>query len=107
MFQSGISIASLIISIATFIIAFGVQLYYFFGNQKKLDTVRNFFVKKREYEVYGEAEDSQLNPDVAEEGSSLHTLIKELNEYTKKNHGTTDFSVIQNKTDRKINITVR
>ena len=104
MFQSGISIASLIISIATFIIAFGVQLYYFFGNRKKLDTVRNFFVKKREYEVYGEAEDSQLNPDVAEEGSSLHTLIKELNEYTKKNHGTTDFSVIQNKTDRKINV---
>ena len=104
MFQSGISIASLIISIATFIIAFGVQLYYFFGNRKKLDTVHNFFVKKREYEVYGEAEDSQLNPDVAEEGSSLHTLIKELNEYTKKNHGTTDFSVIQNKTDRKINV---
>ncbi len=104
MFQSGISIASLIISIATFIIAFGVQLYYFFGNRNKLETVRNFFVKKREYEVYGEAEDSQLNPYVAEEGSSLHTLIKELNEYTKKNHGTTDFSVIQNKTDRKINV---
>lgn len=104
MFQSSISIASLIISIATFIIASGVQFYYFFGNRKKLVTVRNFFVKKREYEVYGEAENSQLNPYVAEEGSSLHTLIKELNEYTKKNHGTTDFSVIQNKTDRKINV---
>lgn len=102
MFQSGISIASLIISIATFIIAFGVQLYYFCGNRKKLKIVRNFFVKKCEYEVYGKAEDSQLNPYVAEEGSSLHILIKELNEYTKKNHGTTDFSVIQNKTDRKI-----
>ncbi len=104
MFQSGISIASLIISIATFIIALGIQLYYFFGNRKKLDTVRNFFDKKREYEVYGEAEDSQLNPDVAAEDSSLYTLIKELNEYTKKNHGTTDFSVIQNKTERKINV---
>lgn len=104
MFQSGISIASLIISIATFIIAFSVQLYYFIGNRKKLEVVRNFFTKKRDYEVYGEAEDSQLNPYVAEEGSSLHTLIKELNEYTKKNHGTTDFSVIQNKTERKINV---
>ncbi|MDE6463096.1 MAG: hypothetical protein K2L16_00500 [Muribaculaceae bacterium] len=104
MFQSGISIVSLIISIATFIIAFGVQLYYFIGTRKKLDVVRNFFTKKRDYEVYGEAEDSQLNPYVAEDGSSLHTLIKELNEYTKKNHGTTDFSVIQNKTDRKINV---
>lgn len=104
MFQSSISIASLIISIATFIIAFGVQLYYFFGNRKKLVTVRNFFAKKREYAVYGQAENSQLNPYVAEEGSSLYTLINELNEYTKKNHGTTDFSVIQNKTERKINV---
>lgn len=104
MFQSDISIASLIISIVTFAIAISVQLYYFIGNRKKLEVVRNFFTKKRDYEVYGEAEDSQLNPYVAEEGSSLHTLIKELNEYTKKNHGTTDFSVIQNKTDRKINV---
>lgn len=104
MFQSGISIASLIISILIFAIALVCQLYYFNGNRKKLERVRNFFTKKRDYEVYGEAEDSQLNPYVAEEGSSLHTLIKELNEYTKKNHGTTDFSVIQNKTDRKINV---
>lgn len=104
MFQSSISIASLIISIATFIIAFCVQLYYFIGNRKKLEVVRKFFNKKRDYEVYGEAEDSQLNPCVAEDGSSLHILIRELNEYTKKNHGTTDFSVIQNKTERKINV---
>lgn len=104
MFQSGISIASLIISIATFIIAFAVQLYYFLGNRKKLETVRNFFAKKKNYEVYGEAEDTLLNPDVAADGSSLHCLIRELNEYTQKNHGTTDFSVIQNKTDRKINV---
>lgn len=104
MFQSGISITSLIISIIIFAVALLFQLHYFNGNRKKLEIVRNFFTKKRDYEVYGEAEDSQLNPYVAEEGSSLHTLIKELNEYTKKNHGTTDFSVIQNKTDRKINV---
>lgn len=104
MFQSGISITSLIISIIIFAVALLFQLHYFNGNRKKLEIVRKFFTKKRDYEVYGEAEDSQLNPYVAEEGSSLHTLIKELNEYTKKNHGTTDFSVIQNKTDRKINV---
>ena len=104
MFQSGISIASLIISIAIFIIALLCQLYYFNGNRKKLEIVRNFFSKKRDYEVYGVAENSQLNPYVAKEGSCLYTLIKELNEYTIKNHGTTDFSVIQNKTDRKINV---
>lgn len=104
MFQSGISITSLIISIIIFAVALLFQLHYFNGNRKKLEIVRNFFTKKRDYELHGEAEDSQLNPYVAEEGSSLHTLIKELNEYTKKNHGTTDFSVIQNKTDRKINV---
>ena len=104
MFQSGISIVSLIISVVIFIVATGVQLYYFIGNRKKLEVVRDFFTKRRDYEVYGEAEDSQLNPYVAEVGSSLHSLINELNEYTKKNHGTTDFSVIQNKTDRKINV---
>lgn len=104
MFQSSISIASLIISIATFVIAFSVQFYYFMSNRKKLKVVRNFFAKKRNYEIYGKAEDSQLNSDVAKEGSNLHALIIELNEYTKKNHGTTDFSIIQNKTDRKINV---
>ncbi len=37
MFQSGISIVSLIISIATFIIAFGVQLYYFWNPKEVRD----------------------------------------------------------------------
>ncbi|MBD5310995.1 MAG: hypothetical protein HDS13_02360 [Bacteroides sp.] len=71
---------------------------------KKLSDVRNFFNKTREYQVYGKDEDTQLDAYVAGEGTSLHTLIKELNEYTRKNHGTTDFSVIQNKTERKINV---
>ncbi len=104
MFQSGISIASLLISIAIFIIAFGFQFYYFSGNRKKLDSVRNFFRKKRNYEVFGEAENAQLNPYVADSGSCLFSLITELNEYVTKNHGTTDFSVIENKTERKINV---
>lgn len=104
MFQSDISIVSLIISIAIFSIAFGVQLYFFFENLKKLKSVRNFFCKKQNYEIYGKEEDTHLNPHIATEGSNLYNLILELNEYTKKNYGTTDFSVIQNKTDRKINV---
>lgn len=104
MFQTGISIISLIVSIVIAIIAIVIQLSYFFKNKEKLAKVRAFFTRKGDYEIYGEAEDSQLNPYIAEDGSSLFILIKELNEYTKKNHGTTDFSVIQNKTDRKINV---
>lgn len=79
-------------------------MYYFLGNKKKLAIVRNFFNKKSEYAVYGEDEDSQIDASVAFDGSHLYALITELNKYTRKNHGTTDFSVIQNKTDRKINV---
>lgn len=104
MFQSDISITSLIISIATFLFASCIQFCYFLENRKKLKVIRNFFSRRGDYEVYGEAEKSQLGTYVAEKGSHLHTLINELNEYVKKNHGTTDFSVIQNKTERKINV---
>ncbi|MDE7431112.1 MAG: hypothetical protein K2N34_04255, partial [Lachnospiraceae bacterium] len=104
MFQSALSITSLIISILIFLTAFVVQYLYFRGNLKKLDNVRKFFIREREYGVLGEGENTQLDTTVVKDGSNLHTLIKELNEYTRKNHGTTDFSVIQNKTDRKINI---
>lgn len=104
MFQSGLAITSLIISICTFVIALGVQLYYFFGNKRKLAIVHNFFNKNREYAVWGEDENSQIDATVADSNSHLFALITELNKYTRKNHGTTDFSVIQNKTDRKINV---
>ena len=38
--------------------------------------------------------------DVLYESTSLQTLIKELNKYIRQNVGTTDFAVIQNKTER-------
>ena len=104
MFQSGLAITSLIISISTFVVALGVQLYFFFGNNRKLAIVRNFFNKNREYAVCGEDENSQIDATVADSKSHLFALITELNKYTRKNHGTTDFSVIQNKTDRIINV---
>ena len=92
------------ISWSIFIIATAIQAYYLVNNIKKLSGVRNFFNKKRIYEVLGNDENSQLNPDVAIKDSHLYDLINELNEYTRRNHGTADFSVIQNKTDRKIKV---
>ena len=92
------------ISWGIFIIATAIQAYYLVNNIKKLSGVRNFFNKKRNYEVLGNDENSQLNPDVAIKDSHLYDLINELNEYTRRNHGTADFSVIQNKTDRKIKV---
>ena len=37
-------------------------------------------------------------------GSDLRQLVKEINTYVLKNVGTTDFSVIQNKTERKLSM---
>ncbi|MCM1312485.1 MAG: hypothetical protein NC206_03990 [Bacteroides sp.] len=93
-----------IISYVTVVVAFVVQIAYFAGNLKKLSIVCKFFNKNREYAVCGEDENSRIDASVADSGSHLYSLITELNEYTRKNHGTTDFSVIQNKTDRKINV---
>ena len=92
------------ISWSIFIIATAIQAYFLVNNIKKLSGVRNFFNKKINYEVLGNDENSQLNPDVAIKDSHLYDLINELNEYTRRNHGTADFSVIQNKTDRKIKV---
>lgn len=92
--------------IACFIVLFfiALQIIFFIGNKRKLNVVKNFFQKKGEYSVFGNAEDSQIHYWIAEKGSNLWNLITELNAYTKKNHGTTDFSVIQNKTERKIEV---
>lgn len=95
---------ALAISCIVFLVALCFQLHYFRGNRKKLKVVRDFFKRNKDYEVCGVDEDSQLNPYVAESGSGLRALIVELNRYTKKNHGTTDFSIIQNKTERKVNM---
>lgn len=92
------------VSWGIFLLALAFQLYYFCNNAKKLQQLKSFFSKKSDFIIIGKEEDSQIFADVAEEGSSFRELIDELNEYTKKNHGTTDFAVIQNKTERKINL---
>lgn len=81
-----------------------IQFCYFFDNMRKRRAVVGFFSRSEDYDVYGSDEDTQLSDDVAQEGSHLYSLIHELNEYIRKNHGTTDFSVIQNKTERKIDM---
>lgn len=93
-------------SLAIFIaISIGlVQLLVFLQTWKKLKIVRNFFNKNRDYAVSDSEEGATLFPYIAEQNSHLYNLIKEINEYTHKNRGTTDFSIIQNKTEQKINV---
>lgn len=98
------SIFATILSGSVAIIFFGLQIWFFRNNRIKLNIVKSFFKKDKNYEVFGEGENTQLNQYIAPNGSSLRTLIAELNEYTRKNHGTTDFSIIQNKTERRIEV---
>lgn len=93
-----------IICWGVFAIATLFQAGFFISNIRKLCHVSSFFNKYGQYAVCDSGEDSQLSQNVAKEGSPLYTLIGELNEYTRRNHGTADFSVIQNKTERKIKV---
>lgn len=104
MSETSMSIFATILSWSVAIIFFGVQIWFFRNNLIKLNIVKSFFKKDKNYEVFGEGENSQLNQYIAPNGSTLRTLIAELNEYTRKNHGTTDFSIIQNKTERRIEV---
>lgn len=67
-----------------------------------------FFNKTEEYGTEEKSTESgetltQLKP-VGRSGSDLNVLIEEINHYVMKTKGTTDFAVIQNKVERKLNM---
>lgn len=90
-----------------FILFISGQVYYFRNTLKSRHLFRDFFNKKRYYEkddiIIGEEQFPQLI-DVAPQGSDLSELIKEINHYIIKTKGTTDFGIIQNKVERKLNM---
>lgn len=81
-----------------------IQLILFSATRKKLKEINSIFSKDITY----------INQEIDSIGIStkenngkvvsplLKTLIDELNDYIKKNQGTTDFSIIQHKTERII-----
>ncbi len=101
-FQSTILISGIV-----FFIFIYFQIKYFLEVRYYRNLFANFFSKKEEYDTYeteinGEAI-SQLK-QVGADGSDLNTLIAEINHYVAKTKGTTDFAVIQNKVERKLNM---
>ena len=81
-------------------------------NRRALDELGNFFSK---HEAYTTAErmscgmdfipkTSIVLKDVSEPDSELHNLIRDINEYIEKSKGTVAFSIIQNKTERRISM---
>ncbi|MBR8705637.1 hypothetical protein [Bacteroides pyogenes] len=101
-FQSTILISGIV-----FLIFIYFQIKYFLEVRHYRNLFSNFFSKKEEYSTYeteinGEAI-TQLK-QVGADDSDLNTLIAEINHYVAKTKGTTDFAVIQNKVERKLNM---
>lgn len=98
---------TIIVSGITFLIFIFFQIKYFLEVRHYRNLFNNFFSKKEEYSTYetvvnGESI-TQLK-QVGADGSDLNTLIAEINHYVAKTKGTTDFAVIQNKVERKLNM---
>ena len=98
---------TLLFSAVVFVVFFGFQMKYFFETKKYRRLFNDFFQKNSEYMTFhkqiGDDVITQLSR-VGTEGSDLNKLIDEINHYVAKTKGTTDFSVIQNKVERKLNM---
>lgn len=66
---------------------------------RNLWQVRNIFSKNDQYAATG----TPLCISVIQGNPGLNALVEELNDYLRKNDGTADYSIIQNKTERFVN----
>lgn len=78
-----------------------IQLLYFFYTNNKLRKAAKFFGNKG-WKILEDVNVAQIR--ISRSSVSFMKLIDELNDYILKNHGTTDFSIIQNKTDRRVGV---
>jgi len=83
------------------------QLKYFKETRELRDIFNNFFQRNEDYDTYLEEVKGEIITQlkqVGAEGTDLNILIAEINHYVAKTKGTTDFAVIQNKVERKLNM---
>lgn len=84
-----------------------LQLYFFWDTAKCRKIFSDFFKRAKNYSTFERQYEEELIPQldaVGSKGSDLNNLISEINNYIAKTKGTTDFSVIQNKVERKLNM---
>ena len=96
-----------IIAVITAVIFVYFQLKYFSKTKRYRALYADFFRKQSEYSKTLISIEQDNYPQLVEVGmsySDLNELIKEINNYVVKTKGTTDFSVIQNKVERKLNM---
>ena len=101
-------IVSWIVSAIAFVVCLFFQRKYFKETKENRGRFSGFFEKTEKYGTEEKNTTSgefltQLKP-VGKKGSDLNVLIEEINHYVMKTKGTTDFSVIQNKVERKLNM---
>lgn len=100
---------TIIVSLIISVIFLCLQIYFFRETRKYRIMFHNFFNKRENYGTFkremteGEEPITQL-VQVGSQGSDLNYLIVEINHYVAKTKGTTDFTVIQNKVERKLNM---
>lgn len=101
-------VVSWIVSAVAFVVCFIFQLKYFNETRKFRELFSGFFNKTEKYgteeKITTSGESLTQLKSVGKSGSDLNVLIEEINHYVMKTKGTTDFSVIQNKVERKLNM---
>ena len=96
-----------VISLLIAVVFFFIQRKYFKKTKEYRVLYANFFKRHGEYSKMSLSIEHENYPQLVEVGmdnSDLNELIKEINNYVVKTRGTTDFSVIQNKVERKLNM---
>ena len=103
-------IFSWIVSGIAFLICLYFQVKFYRETQRYRNLFHDFFKRTERYSTFktiidiNSGEDITQLKQVGSEGSDLNKLISEINHYVAKTKGTTDFSVIQNKVERKLNM---
>lgn len=106
-------LSSMIISFVMAVAFILWQRHEYIENRKAIARLKRFFSKKEDYstcESYDNDEQGSHTSmyikikEVAEDDAELKNLINDINAYIKKSKGTVAFSIIQNKTERRISM---
>lgn len=97
------NLLSIIISIIIFGVALWLQLKIYKDNNKKLYDLQTLMSANIDAYYLKEGKNTmEICVKSTEVSDDFNMLISELNEYSRKNIGTTDFAIIQNKTERYV-----
>lgn len=77
-----------------------LQLWIFISTLRKLDTFKGFFSDSENWNVEEKENGYAIHVDNSSE--NLSELIGEINEYLDKNEGTTDFGIIKDKVENRL-----